>query len=84
MHARSAGAGEGDDRRDLASTAGQVASIGLPINFREAGVRAPGGAVLGEQHRECCANNGFSDAEANQMAAEGAIPMPDSIKAEKP
>jgi crotonobetainyl-CoA:carnitine CoA-transferase CaiB-like acyl-CoA transferase len=40
--------------------------------------------VLGQHTREVLREHGFSDAEANQMAAEGAIQMPDSIKAEKP
>ena len=66
-------------------TAGQVASIGLPIKFSETpGSVRRAAPVLGQHTREVLREHGFSDAEANQMAAEGAIQMPDSIKAEKP
>ena len=66
-------------------TAGQVASIGLPIKFSETpGSVRRAAPVLGQHTREVLREHGFSDAEADQMAAEGAIQMPDSIKAEKP
>jgi crotonobetainyl-CoA:carnitine CoA-transferase CaiB-like acyl-CoA transferase len=66
-------------------TAGQVASIGLPIKFSETpGSVRRAAPVLGQHTREVLREHGFSDAEANQMAAEGAIQMPDSIKAVKP
>jgi len=66
-------------------TAGQVASIGLPIKFSETpgSVRRPAPA-LGQHTREVLREYGFSDSEANQMAALGAIQMPDPIKAVKP
>lgn len=65
-------------------TAGEVASIGLPIKFSE----TPGSVtrpapLLGQHTREVLREHGFSDAEADEMAAHGAIEMPDSIKASK-
>jgi crotonobetainyl-CoA:carnitine CoA-transferase CaiB-like acyl-CoA transferase len=58
-------------------TAGPVKAIGLPIKFSE----TPGGVrraapVLGQHTREVLLENGFSDAEIDQMAAQGAIQMP--------
>jgi crotonobetainyl-CoA:carnitine CoA-transferase CaiB-like acyl-CoA transferase len=65
-------------------TAGQVASIGLPIKFSETpGSVRRAAPALGQHTREVLREHGFSDSEANQMAAAGAIQMPDSIKAEK-
>jgi len=65
-------------------TAGQVESIGLPIKFSETpGSVRRAAPVLGQHTREVLREHGFSDAEANQMAAEGAIKIPDSIKAVK-
>ena len=65
--------------------AGQVSSIGLPIKFSETPGRVSRAApVLGQHTREVLREYGFSDAEAGQMAAQGAIEMPDSIKASKP
>jgi crotonobetainyl-CoA:carnitine CoA-transferase CaiB-like acyl-CoA transferase len=65
--------------------AGQVASIGLPIKFSG----TPGSVrrtapMLGQHTREVLREHGFSDAEADQLAAQGVIQMRDSIKAEKP
>jgi crotonobetainyl-CoA:carnitine CoA-transferase CaiB-like acyl-CoA transferase len=65
--------------------AGQVSAIGLPIKFSETPGRVSRAApVLGQHTREVLREHGFSDAEAEQMAAQGAIGMPDSIKASKP
>jgi crotonobetainyl-CoA:carnitine CoA-transferase CaiB-like acyl-CoA transferase len=60
-------------------TAGQVKSIGLPIKFSG----TPGGVrtaapLLGQHTREVLRERGFSDAEIDQMAAQGAIQTPDS------
>jgi len=66
-------------------TAGQVASIGLPIKFSETpGSVRRAAPVLGQHTREVLREYGFSDAEVDEMAALGAIQMPDSIKAVKP
>jgi crotonobetainyl-CoA:carnitine CoA-transferase CaiB-like acyl-CoA transferase len=65
-------------------TAGKVKSIGLPIKFSETpGSVTRAAPVLGQHTREVLREHGFSDAEADQMAAQGAIEMPDSIKASK-
>ena len=65
--------------------AGQVNAIGLPIKFSETPGRVSRAApVLGQHTREVLREYGFSDAEAGQMAAQGAIEMPGSIKASKP
>ena len=65
-------------------TAGKVKSIGLPIKFSETpGSVTRAAPVLGQHTREVLREHGFSDAEAEQMAAQGAIEMPDSIKASK-
>ncbi|NDQ55493.1 MAG: CoA transferase [Acidipila sp.] len=66
-------------------TAGKVKAIGLPIKFSE----TPGGVnraapVLGQHTREVLRDHGFSDAQIDQMAAQGAIQMPDSTKAVTP
>jgi crotonobetainyl-CoA:carnitine CoA-transferase CaiB-like acyl-CoA transferase len=66
-------------------TAGQVAAIGLPIKFSGTpGSVRRAAPVLGQHTREVLREHGFSDAEADQMAALGAIEMPDFIKATKP
>jgi crotonobetainyl-CoA:carnitine CoA-transferase CaiB-like acyl-CoA transferase len=66
-------------------TAGQVESIGLPIKFSETpGSVRRAAPVLGQHTREVLREHGFSGAEADEMAAEGAIQMPDSSKAVKP
>jgi crotonobetainyl-CoA:carnitine CoA-transferase CaiB-like acyl-CoA transferase len=66
-------------------TVGQVASLGLPIKFSETpGSVRRAAPVLGQHTREVLREHGFSDAEADQMAALGAIQMPDSVKAVKP
>lgn len=65
--------------------AGRVASLGLPIKFSETpgSVRRPA-PVLGQHTREVLREHGFSDAEAGQMAASGAVKIPGSIKANTP
>src|ERR1700732_3731298 len=66
-------------------TAGKVASIGLPIKFSEtAGSVRRAAPLLGQHTREVLREHGFSDAEADQLAALGAIEMPDSVKAIEP
>ena len=62
-------------------TAGNVKSIGLPIKFSD----TPGGVrraapVLGQHTREVLREHGFSDAEIDEMAAQGAIQMPAATK----
>jgi len=62
-------------------TAGKVKAIGLPIKFSD----TPGGMrraapLLGQHTREVLREHGFSDAEIDQMAAQGAIQLPDSTK----
>jgi crotonobetainyl-CoA:carnitine CoA-transferase CaiB-like acyl-CoA transferase len=62
-------------------TVGKVKAIGLPIKFSE----TPGGVrgaapVLGQHTREVLREQGFSDAEIDQMAEQGAIQMPVSTK----
>ena len=66
-------------------TAGQVRAIGLPIKFSD----TPGGVrraapVLGQHTREVLRDHGFSDTQIDQMAALGAIQMPDSTEAVTP
>jgi crotonobetainyl-CoA:carnitine CoA-transferase CaiB-like acyl-CoA transferase len=58
-------------------TAGRVKAIGLPIKFSD----TPGGIrraapVLGQHTREVLREHGYSDAEIERMAAQGAIQMP--------
>src|SRR6202162_5721829 len=60
-------------------TAGQVKAIGLPVKFSA----TPGGVhraapLFGQHTREVLREHGFSDAEINEMAAQGAIQMPDA------
>jgi crotonobetainyl-CoA:carnitine CoA-transferase CaiB-like acyl-CoA transferase len=62
-------------------TAGPVKAIGLPIKFSD----TPGGVrraapVLGQHTREVLRENGFSDAEIDQMVVQGAIQMPASAE----
>jgi crotonobetainyl-CoA:carnitine CoA-transferase CaiB-like acyl-CoA transferase len=62
--------------------AGRVASLGLPIKFSETpGSVRRAAPVLGQHTREVLREHGFSDAEADQMAAEGAVQMPHPNKA---
>src|SRR6202163_1713514 len=64
---------------------GKVTSIGFPIKFSETpGSVRRAAPVLGQHTREVLREHGFSDAEADQLAALGAIEMPDSVKAIKP
>ena len=65
--------------------AGQVRAIGLPIKFSD----TPGGLrraapVLGQHTREVLRDHGFSDTQIDQMAAQGAVQMPDSTEAITP
>jgi crotonobetainyl-CoA:carnitine CoA-transferase CaiB-like acyl-CoA transferase len=60
-------------------TAGQVKAIGLPIKFSD----TPGGVrraapVFGQHTREVLRENGFSDAEIDQLEVQGAIQTPAS------
>jgi crotonobetainyl-CoA:carnitine CoA-transferase CaiB-like acyl-CoA transferase len=62
-------------------TAGRVKAIGLPIKFSD----TPGGVrraapILGQHTREVLRDHGFSDTEIDQLAALGAIRIPDSIQ----
>jgi crotonobetainyl-CoA:carnitine CoA-transferase CaiB-like acyl-CoA transferase len=62
-------------------TAGKVKAIGLPIKFSD----TPGGVrtaapVMGEHTREVLLETGFSNAEIEQMAEQGAIQMPAPTK----
>jgi len=62
-------------------SAGRVKAIGLPIKFST----TPGGVrrsapLFGQHTRELLREHGFSDAEIDQLAAQGAIQMPDSIQ----
>src|SRR3984957_16553071 len=62
-------------------TAGKVKAIGLPIKFSD----TPGGVrraapVMGQHTREVLREHGFSDAEIDQMAEQGAIQTPASTR----
>jgi len=62
-------------------TAGPVKAIGLPIKFSD----TPGGVrraapLFGQHTREILRDHGFSDAEIEQLAEQGAIQMRDSIQ----
>ncbi len=61
--------------------AGPVKAIGLPIKFSD----TPGGVhraapTLGQHTREVLLENGYSDAEIDGMAAQGAIQTPESTR----
>jgi crotonobetainyl-CoA:carnitine CoA-transferase CaiB-like acyl-CoA transferase len=61
-------------------TAGRVKAIGLPIKFSN----TPGGVrraapTFGQDTREVLLGLGFSDNEIDELAAQGAIHLPDSI-----
>jgi len=58
-----------------------VKAIGLPIKFSD----TPGGVrraapLFGQDTREVLHENDFSESEIDQLTAEGAIQMPDSIQ----
>lgn len=62
-------------------TAGNVKAIGLPIKFSD----TPGGVrraapLFGQDTREVLRGLGFSDAEIDQLAAEGAILLPTQFR----
>jgi crotonobetainyl-CoA:carnitine CoA-transferase CaiB-like acyl-CoA transferase len=62
--------------------AGRVPSLGLPIKFSETpGSVRRAAPVLGEHTREVLREHGFSDAEADEMAAQGAVKIPGPAKA---
>ncbi len=66
-------------------TAGQVRAIGLPIKFSDTpGDTRRAAPLLGQHTREVLRDHGFSDAQINQMAALGAIQMPDPTEAVAP
>ena len=65
--------------------AGQVRAIGLPIKFSDTpGDTQRAAPALGQHTREVLRDHGFSDAQINQMAALGAIQMPDPTEAVAP
>ena len=62
-------------------TAGPTKAIGLPIKFSD----TPGGVrraapVFGQHTREVLREHGYTDAEIDQMAAQGAIQLPAPTK----
>ncbi len=61
--------------------AGPVKAIGLPIKFSDTpgGVHRPA-PTLGQHTREVLRENGYSDAEIDEMAAQGAIQTPESTR----
>jgi crotonobetainyl-CoA:carnitine CoA-transferase CaiB-like acyl-CoA transferase len=62
-------------------TAGKVKAIGLPIKFSDTPGGVPRAApLLGQHTREVLGEYGFSDAEIEQMSAQGAIQTPPSTK----
>jgi crotonobetainyl-CoA:carnitine CoA-transferase CaiB-like acyl-CoA transferase len=62
--------------------AGRVASLGLPIKFSETpGSVRRAAPVLGQHTREVLREHGFTDAEADEMAAQGAVKIAGSKKA---
>jgi len=65
--------------------AGQVRAIGLPIKFSDTpGSLRRAAPVFGQHTREVLRDHGFSDTQIEQMAALGAIQMPDSTEAVTP
>jgi crotonobetainyl-CoA:carnitine CoA-transferase CaiB-like acyl-CoA transferase len=65
----------------LHPTVGPTKAIGLPIKFSD----TPGGVrraapVFGQHTREVLREHGYSDAEIDQMAAQGAIQLPASTR----
>jgi crotonobetainyl-CoA:carnitine CoA-transferase CaiB-like acyl-CoA transferase len=58
-------------------TAGPTKAIGLPIKFSDTpgGVRKPA-PLMGQHNREVLRECGYTDAEIDQMAEQGAIQMP--------
>ena len=64
------------------AVAGRVASLGLPIKFSETpGAVRRAAPVLGQHTREVLREHGFSDVEADEMAAQGAVKIPGTQKA---
>jgi crotonobetainyl-CoA:carnitine CoA-transferase CaiB-like acyl-CoA transferase len=65
--------------------AGHVRAIGLPIKFSDTpGDTGRAAPLLGQHTQEVLRDHGFSDTQINQMAALGAIQMPDSSEAPTP
>src|SRR6202166_3488039 len=62
-------------------TAGKVKAIGLPIKFSDTpGAVRKAAPLMGEHTREVLLETGFSDAEIEQMAEQGAIQLPATTK----
>lgn len=62
-------------------TAGPVKSIGLPIKFSGTpGAVRRAAPVFGQHTREVLRDHGFSDSEIDELAAQGAIQIPDPIQ----
>jgi len=66
-------------------TAGPVKAVGLPIKFSDTpgGVRRPA-PLFGQDTRTVLRDYGLSDAEIDQMAAQGTVHTPDQSKAVTP
>lgn len=63
------------------ATAGKVKAIGFPIKFSETpGDVCRAAPLLGQHTREVLREHGYSDAEINHLAAEGAIQFTASIQ----
>jgi len=62
-------------------TAGRVKAIGLPVKFSDTpgSVRRPA-PMFGQDTREVLREHGFSDSEIDQLAAQGAIHLPEPIQ----
>jgi crotonobetainyl-CoA:carnitine CoA-transferase CaiB-like acyl-CoA transferase len=62
-------------------TAGPVKAIGLPIKFSETpgGVQRPA-PTFGQHTREVLRESGYSDAEIDRLAEQGAIQLPASTE----
>jgi len=62
-------------------TAGCVKAIGLPIKFSNTpGAVRRAAPIFGQDTRQVLRDHGFSDAEIDQLATQGAIQLPDSIQ----
>ncbi len=66
-------------------TAGRVKSFGLPVKFSGSVPGRPRrpAPLLGQHSREVLREAGFSDAEIDTFAAQGAVRMPESMEAAK-
>ena len=62
-------------------TAGRVKAIGLPVKFSDTpGAVRRAAPVFGQDTREVLREHGYSDAEIDQLAAQGAIQLLESIQ----